>query len=113
MKPWLLYTLARLGIFVAALLVLLVIGVPWYWATIIAALVGLLVSYIALPGLRHAVASSIAERRSTPEHDADSDYEDDVVDAADAGTPVARPVSDADRHAGGRRDERPDGPVFH
>jgi hypothetical protein len=98
-KPWLAYTLARLGIFVAALLLLLVIAVPWYWATIIAALVGLLVSYIALPRLRHEVASSIAARRATPEHDADSDFEDDFVDAADSEAPVERPVSDADRHA--------------
>lgn len=108
MKAWLVYTLARLGIFAAALAVLLVIGLRWYWAAIGAALIGLLVSYIALPGLRGRVTSSIASRRARPEHDADSDFEDDFVDAADseaadaadAGTaaPATRPVSDAERH---------------
>ncbi|MFJ3029054.1 DUF4229 domain-containing protein [Curtobacterium sp. NPDC087080] len=104
MKAWLVYTLARLGIFAAALAVLLVIGLQWYWAAIGAALIGLLVSYIALPGLRGRVTSNIAARRGRPERDADSDFEDDFVDAADTDAadtdaPVAdRPVSDADRH---------------
>ncbi|PZF12712.1 DUF4229 domain-containing protein [Curtobacterium sp. MCPF17_011] len=84
MKAWLVYTLARLGIFVVALVVLLVIGLPWYWAAIGGALIGLLVSYIALPGLRGAVTTTIAERRARPERDADSDFEDDFVDTADA-----------------------------
>ena len=99
MKPWLTYTLARLGIFAAALVVLLVVAVPWYWATVLAALIGLLVSYIALPKLRWQVASAIADRRTAPEHDADSDYEDDVVDADETLHPHEQPVSDADRHA--------------
>ena len=100
MKAWLVYTLARLGIFAAALAVLLVIGLKWYWAAIGAALIGLLVWYIALPGLRGRVTSSIAERRGRPEHDADSDFEDDFVDAADTDATAAtdQPVSDADRH---------------
>jgi len=85
-KAWLVYTLARLGIFVVALVVLLVIGLPWYWAAIGGALIGLLVSYIALPGLRSAVTTSIAERRARPERDADSDFEDDFVDTADEHT---------------------------
>jgi uncharacterized membrane protein YdfJ with MMPL/SSD domain len=106
-KAWLVYTLARLGIFAAALAVLLVIGLKWYWATILAALVGLLVSYIALPRLRGNVTESLANRRGTPERDADTDFEDDFVDAADSDAPVARPVSDADRHAA-RRDHDED-----
>lgn len=116
MKAWLVYTLARLGIFAAALAVLLVIGLRWYWAAIGAALIGLLVSYIALPGLRGRVTSSIASRSARPEHDADSDFEDDFVDAADSeaadtaaadsAAPATRPVSDAERHrARPERDE--------
>ena len=107
MKAWLVYTLARLGIFAVALAVLLVIGLRWYWATILAALVGLLVSYIALPRLRSDVTASLANRRGKPEHDADSDFEDDFVDAADTDAPTVRPVSDADRHAA-RRDRDDD-----
>lgn len=111
MKAWLLYTLARLGIFAAALVLLLLLTpLEWYWATIIAALVGLLISYIALSGLRTQVALSLANRRGTPERDADSDFEDDFVDAADSdasAAPVVRPVSDADRHEA-RRDTAAD-----
>ncbi|MFJ3383900.1 MULTISPECIES: DUF4229 domain-containing protein [unclassified Curtobacterium] len=99
MKAWLVYTLARLGIFAAALVVLFVIGLPWYWATIGAALIGLLVSYIALPRLRGEVTTNLANRRGRPERDADSDFEDDFVDAEDTDAPTVRPVSDADRHA--------------
>lgn len=102
MKAWLVYTLARLGIFAAALAVFFVLGFKWYWATIVAAVVGLLVSYIALPKLRGRVTESLANRRTVPEHDADSDFEDDFVDAADTDLPVERPVSDADRHAARR-----------
>lgn len=98
MKAWLVYTLVRLGIFAAVLAVLLVIGLRWYWAAIGAALIGLLVSYIALPRLRGEVTSNIASRRGRTEHDADSDFEDDFVDAADSDLPGAQPVSDADRH---------------
>ncbi|MBF4582619.1 DUF4229 domain-containing protein [Curtobacterium sp. VKM Ac-2865] len=99
MKAWLVYTLARLGIFAAALVVLFVVGLPWYWATIGAALVGLLVSYIALPRLRDQVTTSLATRRVRPDHDADADFEDDFVDAEDTDAPAVRPVSDAERHA--------------
>ncbi|QWS34058.1 DUF4229 domain-containing protein [Curtobacterium aetherium] len=90
MKAWLVYTLARLGIFAAALLVLLLIGLQWYWAAIGGALIGLLVSYIALPGLRGAVTSSIADRRGRPARDGDSDFEDDFIDAADSDGPAPK-----------------------
>ncbi|QQD75370.1 DUF4229 domain-containing protein [Curtobacterium sp. YC1] len=84
MKAWLLYTLARLGIFAAALVLLLVLTpMRWYWATIVAALVGLLVSYIALSGLRTQVALSLANRRGVRDRDADSDFEDDFVERRD------------------------------
>jgi hypothetical protein len=94
-KAWLTYTLARLGIFAAVLAILLVIGIQWAFATIGAALISLLVSYIALPRLRWQVATSLAERKQAPEHDADSDYEDDFVDAADAPAPASPPAPDA------------------
>jgi uncharacterized protein (DUF58 family) len=102
-KAWLVYTLARLGIFAVAVALLLLTPMPWYWAVIVGALVGLLVSYIALGKLREQVTLSLANRRGKPERDADTDFEDDFVDAADTDAPVARPVSDADRHAA-RRD---------
>jgi hypothetical protein len=98
-KSWLLYSLARIGIFAVLLAVLLVIGLPWPVATIGAALIGLLVSYIALPRLRWQVATSFAQRRRTPDQDEDSDFEDDFVDAVDAAD-TAAPVTDQHRSAG-------------
>ncbi|MGG7307819.1 DUF4229 domain-containing protein [Curtobacterium sp. AB451] len=106
MKAWLVYTLARLGIFAAVLaLLLLLTPMTAAWATIVAALVALLISYIALPKLRGRVTESLANRRPAPEHDVDSDFEDDFVDAADTDLPTGQAVSDADRHAA-RREHR-------
>jgi hypothetical protein len=102
-KSWLIYTLARLGIFAAVLVILLMIAIPWPAATIGAALIALLISYITLPKLRYRVATSLAERRQAPEHDADSDYEDDVLDADDSPAPADAPISDAERHASMRK----------
>ncbi|KQO62345.1 DUF4229 domain-containing protein [Curtobacterium sp. Leaf261] len=99
MKAWLTYTLARLGIFAAVLAILLVIGVQWAFATIGAALISLLVSYIALPKLRWQVATSLAERRQAPEHDEDADYEDDFVDAEDTPGQQAAPRQAAPQQA--------------
>lgn len=93
MKAWLTYTLARLGIFAVVLAILLVIALPWPIATIGAALLSLLISYIALPKLRYRVATSLAERREAgPDHDEDTDYEDDFVDAADSTPGDVRPA---------------------
>jgi cytochrome c-type biogenesis protein CcmH/NrfG len=103
-KAWLLYTVVRLAIFAAVLVILLLIGWQWYVATVVAALVGLLVSYIALPKLRYQVATSLATRRRTPDRDADTDFEDARIDEDDAAQGVARPASDAERHAALRRD---------
>ncbi|MFZ7086999.1 DUF4229 domain-containing protein [Curtobacterium sp. RRHDQ10] len=100
MKAWLTYTLARLGIFAVVLTILLVIALPWPVATIGAALLSLLISYIALPKLRWRVATSLAERGNAgPDHDEDSDYEDDFVDAADTvpGVEPTKPASPTDR----------------
>lgn len=91
MKSWLLYSSARLGIFAVLLAVFLVIRLPWPVATIAAALLGLLISYIALPKLRWQVATSFAERRRGPDHDEDTDFEDDFVDAEDSAAPAVEP----------------------
>ncbi len=101
-KPWLLYSLARLGIFAGALVILLLLGLPWYFAAIVAALIGLLISYIALPKLRHEVTASLAARRDVREHDADTDFEDAQLDLDAAAHPHEEPVSDAQRHAARR-----------
>ena len=75
-----LYSLVRIGVFAIALAVLLVVGVPWWLAAIIAAVIGLCVAYIFFGKLRDAVAVDIAERRSRTTKDADQ-LAEDVEDA--------------------------------
>ncbi|MFM9876519.1 MAG: DUF4229 domain-containing protein [Rhodoglobus sp.] len=76
MKPWVLYSLVRVGVFAVVLAILLVVGVPWWLAAIIAAVVGLCVAYIFFGRLRDAVALDIADRRSRTTKDADQVAED-------------------------------------
>ncbi|MGV8883720.1 MAG: DUF4229 domain-containing protein [Rhodoglobus sp.] len=81
MKPWLQYSLVRLVTFALALGVLLLVGVEWWLAAILAAVIGLCVSYIFFGKLRDAVARDLAERRAAPAEDSDADVEDADVDA--------------------------------
>ena len=75
-KPWVAYSLIRLGVFAAVLAILLLANVPWWLSAIIAAIVGLCVAYIFFGKLRDAVALDIAERRARPTADTDSVAED-------------------------------------
>lgn len=75
-KPWVLYSLIRVGIFVVVFGLLLLTPI-WTWlSAIIAAVIGLCVSYIFFGKLRDAVALDLAERRSRPAADADTAAED-------------------------------------
>ena len=76
MKPWLAYSLVRVGVFVAAFAVLMLANVPWWLSALIAAIIGLCVGYIFFGRLRDRVALDIAERRARPVRDADSAAED-------------------------------------
>lgn len=76
MKPWIAYSLVRVGVFAVVFAALLVANVTWWLAAVIAAVVGLCVAYIFFGKLRDAVALDIAERRARPAGDADSAAED-------------------------------------
>lgn len=76
MKPWLAYSVVRLGVFAAVFAVLMLAEVPWWLSAVIAAIVGLCVGYIFFGRLRNAVALDIAERRARPAGDADTAAED-------------------------------------
>jgi len=82
-KPWVLYSLARLGIFAVALATLLLLGVTGWIAALVAAVIGLCVAYIFFGKLRNAVALDLAERRSQPKvaKDTDAEAEDLESDA--------------------------------
>ena len=76
MKPWVLYSLVRVGVFALSLAILLVIGIEWWLAAIIAAVVGLCIAYIFFGKLRDAGARDIVQRRTQPKVDADAAAED-------------------------------------
>ncbi len=56
------YTLARLGLFVLALILFAALGAGRWTAVVGAAVVSMLVSYLALRGLRDQVAERVAGR---------------------------------------------------
>ena len=73
MKPWVAYSLVRIGIFALAFAVLMLVGVQWWLAAILAAIIGLCIAYIFFGKLRDAVALDIVKRRAAPVGEADTD----------------------------------------
>ncbi|MFM2412607.1 MAG: hypothetical protein RLZZ587_940 [Actinomycetota bacterium] len=80
MKPWVLYTAARLGMFLVALTLLLLLGTGWIFGTIFATAISLSLSILFLGSLRQRVADGIRTRVEKPVRDADSATEDDQLD---------------------------------
>ncbi len=80
MRPWLTYTLIRLGVFAAALALLafLTPAIPLWVSAVIAAVVGLCVSYIFFGDLRRRMVEDLAARRNRPEERSDEAAEDAV-----------------------------------
>ncbi|MGL4339786.1 MAG: DUF4229 domain-containing protein [Rhodoglobus sp.] len=76
MKPWLSYSLARVGLFVVVLSALMLLGVPGWLGAIIAAVISLCLSYLFLGRLRDAVARDIVTRRAQPTGGSDAAAED-------------------------------------
>lgn len=67
MRPWLLYSLLRIGLFAVTLLLMWWLLGPswdaWWWlAAIFAALISLCISYIFFNGLRSKVVADLAAR---------------------------------------------------
>lgn len=106
MRPWISYTLWRVGIFAVAFGVLYAalrlplesLGIAGFAvpaiAALIAALISLTVSYIFLARMREAVAQDVADRRARRhEADADSAEEDALLgeDADPTGEPGTAP----------------------
>ncbi len=84
MRSWVLYSLARLGLFAGVLALLLLLGIEWWIAAIVAAIIALCVSYIFLGGLRTRAAEQLAAARA-PRPTADDEAEDAELAAGDAG----------------------------
>ena len=83
-NPWLLYTLARLGVFAVILTILLLVGFNGYYSVAIAAVLSLAFSLIFLNKQRQALSQSIYDRVQKNKvdgiDDADSDLENDILD---------------------------------
>ena len=82
---WVLYTVYRILLFAVPLVVLLVLNiVPWL-ATLLAAIIGLCLSYILLRSPREEVARDLyaATHRSQPVVHPDDETEDAAVDRAE------------------------------
>ncbi|MBC7723790.1 MAG: DUF4229 domain-containing protein [Burkholderiaceae bacterium] len=107
MKPsrqWVLYTVLRFGVFAVVLAGLLALQVNPFLAAVIAAAIGLCVTYIFFRPQRDAVVSSFADFRTSEHRDADSDAENDALDSVTPGAKQPRSadvaaVSETDRAA--------------
>jgi hypothetical protein len=82
MNPWIQYTLARLGLFLIPLVIMVAIGVGWLWSSIFATLIALSLSVLFLNPLRARLSTAIAQRVQKPAPDLDSDIEDSQIDSA-------------------------------
>jgi hypothetical protein len=80
MNHWLPYIGIRLGIFAAALVALVLIGVDWGWSAVFATLIALAVSLLLLGPLRQRAADDLRRRVEKPERDNDSLAEDAQLD---------------------------------
>jgi len=84
---WVIYSIVRIGLFVAAFFLLYwLLGDPYWWlAAIAAAVVALCIAYIFLGRLRMKVAADLAARaaRRTPKVDLDAAAEDAATDRAE------------------------------
>jgi membrane protein implicated in regulation of membrane protease activity len=79
MRPWLAYTLVRLGLFAVAFAVLYLLGLDWWLAALLAAVVGFLLAYIFFRPLRERMAADLAAARDRPTGGADEAAEDEAT----------------------------------
>ena len=74
------YSLVRISVFALALAAMFAVGVIWWLAAILAAVISLCVAYIFFRGMRDALTADFAQRRARP---AATDPDASAEDAAD------------------------------
>ena len=82
---WLLFTVLRVLMFAVPFVILLVLGIPGWLSAVLAAIIGLCLSYIFLRTPRDSVARdlyAVRHRATEPVHP-DAESEDAAVDRAD------------------------------
>ncbi|HEY1530629.1 MAG TPA: DUF4229 domain-containing protein [Galbitalea sp.] len=82
MRPWVKYSLIRLAIFAVVLAVLLVVGLNPFVAAVVAAVAGLVLSYVFFRRVRDQVAAELAARgtKASVVKNVDTDAEDEALD---------------------------------
>jgi len=65
-RPLLVYTLSRIGLFAVAFAVLYLVGLRGFWLLVVAFLVSGLASYVLLSGQRDEMSKAITRRRDSP-----------------------------------------------
>lgn len=82
-STWLWFSLMRIAVFVFPLIVLLFLGMEPWIAALIAAIMGLCISYIFFAPTRNSLSQALYESRQAKKAAAkDEDTEDALVDAA-------------------------------
>ena len=93
MKPWVKYSLVRIGVFALAFGVMLAVGVIWWLAGILAAIISLCIAYIFFRALRDEMTADLAQRRVRgAQSDADAAAEDTADDASDSRSDSPNPA---------------------
>jgi len=77
MRPWIAYTLVRVGLFALFFAVLFALGLEWWLAAIVAAAIGFCVAYIFFRRLRERVAIDLAAARANTDRRPDETVEDE------------------------------------
>ena len=91
MKAWVIYSIARIGVFVVACVVLWLLlgplgGQLWWLGFLCAAIIAFCISYIFFGRLRARVAGELAASRTPkPKAGSDEDAEDTVVEHESVG----------------------------
>jgi len=113
-RAWVLYILIRLGLFAAALAILLLLGINPWLSAIFAALIAFALSLIVLQRPRSEISGGIARWRQgttvDPVVDADTLAEDAAVDAAAAPAAGRTSPPDLGERPGSPAEERQPGP---
>jgi hypothetical protein len=80
---WVKYTVLRLGVFTALCILFAVLGMPWFFTVMLAAMLSFAYSLFFLTGLRDQISKQIYEKRSNSlgSGDPESDLENDIVDS--------------------------------
>ena len=93
-NAWVKYTVIRLGLFIGLSVLFSLIGMPWFAAVLIAAMLSFAYSLFFLSALRDQISKELYEKKSNTlgSGDPESDLENEIVDLEVKGkkTPAER-----------------------